>query len=104
MSPLIKLLEELTDMRDDEEVDPLIEAAEQAETLTHRVATMLRRIADLDERERRARTRERKLEDAMRKIVMYPQPEGLANDSPGFRALNEMRGLANEALDEEIPF
>jgi hypothetical protein len=103
MSTLIKLLEELTDMRDDD-VEPLIEAAEQAETLTHRVATMLRKIADLEERERRARTRERKLEDAMRKIVKYPPPEDTPSDHPAFRTMNEMRGIAIEALEEELPF
>jgi hypothetical protein len=77
---------------------------ELAETLVHRIATMMRAIVDLRVRERRATERVRKLEEAMRKIAKHPHPGEMASDSPGFRTLNEMRGIANEALEEEIPF
>ncbi len=86
------------------EIDEALEHIEQAETLVHRIATMIRTIADLKVRLDRSTPRVRQLEDALRKIAKHPHPGEMASDGPGFRSLNEMRGIAAEALEEEIPF
>lgn len=102
MSLLIKLLEELTDLRSHEdEVDELLEHAELAETLTHRVSVMLRTIGDLRVRLDREKAFVTRLTAGLKVIGKLDSLEAWTDP---VRYREEVKRVAAEALEEEIPF
>lgn len=89
---------------EDRELDDMIAHVEGAETIVHRLGVMMRLIAELRIQQSRWKKREKELETALREIMKRPLPGDVSPDSPAFRFANELRGIAIEALEEEIPF